>query len=188
MNDSLLIDSRLPTQLWAETMDNANYLQNQLPIRRIGKAVIISEKAWTEVKQDFLDIQIFGSKVSTQISSEKHSKSDVYKIWNGIFIRYIDTTKHLRVWVLKTHQVLIASEPVVNKSKRGSELLVNNSMPAPKRPLRQPAGEPRLRGRPKKRARIEVEYDGSVMLEENLAAERHLQTGVGNLHNSLKRG
>ena len=119
------------------------------------------------------------------IPSKKRSKSDIYKTWNRIFIRYTDTTKNLWVWAPKTHHVLIASEPVVNESKRGSELLINNPMPAPKRPLRQPAGKPRIRERPKKKAWIESKHDGFVVLEESLAAERHLQTGVGNSHDSL---
>ena len=43
MKDSLLIDSGLPTQFWAEAMDTANYLQNRLSTRRT-KTVIISEE------------------------------------------------------------------------------------------------------------------------------------------------
>ena len=166
-------------------MDIANYLQNRPPTKRTDKTVIIPEKAWTKVRQDFSHIRIFGSKVSTHILSEKCFKSDVYKTWNGIFIRYMDTMQHLRVRAPKTDQVLIASEPVVNKSKRECELLVNNSMPAPKRPLRQSAGEPKHQGRSKKRAQIEAEHNGSVVLEESLAAEGHLQTGVGNSHDLL---
>ena len=185
MKDSFLIDSGLPTQFWAEAMDTANYLRNRLPTRRTDKAVIISEEAWTKVRQDLSHIRIFGSRISTHILFEKRFKSDVYKTWNGIFIGYTDTTKHLRVWAPKTHQVFIASKPVVNVSKRGSELLVDNPMPASTRPLRQPAGEPRPRGRPRKRARIEAEYDGPVVLKESLAAKGHLQTGVGNSYDSL---
>ena len=96
MKDSLLIDSGLPTQFWAEAMDTANYLRNRLPTRRT-KTVIIPEEAWTEVRQNLEHVRIFGSTISTHIPSEKRSKSDVYKTWSGIFIGYTDTTKHLRV-------------------------------------------------------------------------------------------
>ena len=82
MKDSLLIDSGLPTQFWAEAMDTANYLRNRLPTRRTDKAVIIPEEAWTKVRQDLSHIRIFGSKISTHIPSKKRSKSDVYKTWN----------------------------------------------------------------------------------------------------------
>ena len=152
MKDSLLINSGLPTQFWAEAMDIANYLQNWLPIRRTDKAVIILEETWTKVKQDLSHIQIFGSKVSTHILSKKRSKSDVYKTWNRIFIGYTNITKYLRVWVPKSYQVLIAKEPIVNKLKWKSKLLVNNPMLASARPLRQYAGKPRPQRRLKKRA------------------------------------
>ena len=104
MKDSLLINSGLLIQFWAEAIDTANYLQNRLPTRRIAdNAVIIPKEAWTEVRQNLEHIRIFGSKISTHIPSEKRSKSNVYKIWNGIFIRYTNTTKHLRVWAPKTY-------------------------------------------------------------------------------------
>ena len=115
-----------------------------MPTKRIAdKTIIIPEEAWTEVKQNLEYIQIFGSRISIYIPSEKRSKSDVYKTWNGKFIGYTDITKHLKTWALKTHQVLIASEPVVNELKRRAELLVENSMPLPLRLLRQPAEEPK---------------------------------------------
>ena len=108
-------------------MDTANYLQNRLPTKRTAdKSIIIPEEAWIEIWQNLEDIQIFGSRVSTHIPSEKRSKSDVYKTWNGIFIRYTNTNKYLRTWAPKTHKVLIASELVVNKSKQGAKLLVEN--------------------------------------------------------------
>ena len=105
MKDSLLIDSKLPNQFWAEAMNITNYLRNRLPTRRIAdKTIIIPEEAWTEVRQNLEHIRIFGSRVSTHIPSEKRSKSNVYKTWNGIFIGYTNTTKHLRMWAPKTHQ------------------------------------------------------------------------------------
>ena len=80
MKDSLLIDSKLLNQFWAKAMDIANYLWNRFLIRRIAdKIIIIPEEAWTEVRQNLEHIQIFGSRVSTHILSEKRFKSDVYK-------------------------------------------------------------------------------------------------------------
>ena len=145
IKDSLLINSKLTNQFWAEAINTANYLRNQLLTRRTAdKTIIISEEAWTEVKQNLEYIQIFDSRVSTYIPSEKRSKSDVYKTWNGIFIGYTDTTKHLRSWAPKTHQVLIASKPVNSKSKQEVELLVDNPIP-PLKLFRQLAGEPKPR-------------------------------------------
>ena len=62
-----------------------------------NKVLIIPKETWTEVRQNLEQIQIFGRKVSIHILSEKCSKSEVYKTWNGIFIGYTNTTKHLRV-------------------------------------------------------------------------------------------
>ena len=51
MKDSLLIDSKLLNQFWAEAMDTANYLQNWLSIKhKTDETIIILEKTWTEVK------------------------------------------------------------------------------------------------------------------------------------------
>lgn len=78
-----------------------------------------------------------------RISPLKSVLNQIYMTWNKIFIGYTDTTKHLKVWAPKTHQVLIASEPIVNKSKQGTELLTENPMPPPPKPLRQLAGKPK---------------------------------------------
>ena len=173
MKDSLFIDSKLPNQFWPEVMDTANYFRNQLPTKRTeDKTIIIPKEAWTEVRQNLEHIQIFGSRVSTYILSEKHSKSDVCKTWNGIFIGYTDTIKHLRTWTSKTHQMLIASKPIVNKSKWEAELLVDNPIPPPKL-LQQPAGKPKPRGWPRKRPRIE-----DTIIEENASGDELAQAIV----------
>ena len=149
-------------------MDTDNYLQNRLPRKHIAdKTIIIPEEAWIGVRQNLEHNRIFGSRVSIHIPSEKRSKSDVYKTWNGIFIEYTDIKKHLRTWAPKTHQVLIANKLVVNESKQEIEFLVENPMPPPPRLLRQLAGEPKQRGRPRKRPCMEnkAEYNVSVEVE-----------------------
>lgn len=149
MKDSLLVDSGLPVNFWADAMDTANYLCNRLPTKRSGsRPAFIPEEAWTSTRQNLEHIRIFGSRVNTFIPNEKHTKSDVRKTWKGIFICYIGTSKHLRVWAPRTHQVLIASKPVVNKGKRGADLLVEHPLPHPEKPLRPQTGEPKLRSRP----------------------------------------
>ena len=47
------------------------------------------------------------------------------------------------------HQVLIASELIVNKSKQYVQLLIENPMPPLPKPLRQPTSKSKLQGRPK---------------------------------------
>ena len=167
MKDLLLIDSGLPNQFLAEAMDTINYLQNRLPTT--NKA-IIPEESWIGTQQNLEHIQIFGRKISIHIPSEKRFKSDVHKTWNWIFLGYTDTTKYLRVWAPKTYQVLIAFEPVVNKSKRGTDLLAENPMPALPKLLRLPTGEPKPWGRPRKKRCVknEIEQDGFANNSANM--------------------
>lgn len=61
MKDSLLIDSGLPINFWAEAMDTSNYLRNRLPTKRADKTIIIPEEAWTEIRQNIEHVRIFGS-------------------------------------------------------------------------------------------------------------------------------
>lgn len=70
MKDSLLIDSGLLLEFWAEAIDIANYLQNQL-FTKSQKGEMISEEAWTEKKQDVSHVKVFGSIVSVLIPKKK---------------------------------------------------------------------------------------------------------------------
>ena len=47
MKDSLLLDSGLPLDFWAEAIDTANYLRNRLPTKS-QKRELIPNEAWTE--------------------------------------------------------------------------------------------------------------------------------------------
>lgn len=44
-----IIDSNLPINFWAETIDITNYLCNQLPTKCNG-SVFIPEKIWTKTR------------------------------------------------------------------------------------------------------------------------------------------
>lgn len=117
MKDSLLIDSDLPLEFWAEAMDTANYLQNRLPTKS-QRGEMIPEETWTGRKQDLSHIKVFGSVVSVLIPKEKRHKSDTHKNWRGIFIGYSqDTAKHVRAWAPKTQQILLVTNPYVNESE-----------------------------------------------------------------------
>lgn len=71
------------------------------------------------------------------------------------------------MWASKTHQVLIASKPIVIKSKPGAKLLVKHPMPPTAKSLRQPGSKPKPKERSKKRPCIEnqVEHDDLVEVE-----------------------
>lgn len=152
MKDSLMIDSGLPQEFWAEAMDTANYLRNRLHTKT-QKGEIIPEEAWTGGKQDVQHLKFFGSVASVVIPKEKSHKSDIYKNWKGIFIGYSqDTTKHIRAWAPKTQQILLVSSPYLDEPEQGAKLLIDHPLElshlttTSKR--KAPTGEPKPRRRP----------------------------------------
>lgn len=153
MKDSFLIDSGLPLEFWVEAMDTANYLQNRLPTKS-QRGELIPEEDWTGEKQDVSHVKVFGSVVSVVIPKEKRYKSNIYKNWKGIFIGYSqDNTKHVRAWAPKTQQILLVSDPYIEKSDQGARLLVDHPLdlshlPSTGLKRKAPIGEPRPRGRP----------------------------------------
>lgn len=64
MKDSLLIDSGLPNNFWAEAMETANYLRNRLPTKSRNHGELIPEEAWTEKRQNLAHVRIFGQPCS----------------------------------------------------------------------------------------------------------------------------
>ena len=98
MKNSMLINSGLPNEFWAEAMETANYLRNRLPTRSKNHGEMIPEKAWTGRQQNLHYIRIFGSLAFCNISEEKRVKSDHGKVWEGILIGYSpNTSKHLHI-------------------------------------------------------------------------------------------
>lgn len=96
IKDLMLINSCLPVNFWAEAIDAVNYFHNYLSTKRDGY-IIIPEEVGMNARQNLEHVRIFGSKLSTFIPMQKRSKSDIQKIWRGIFIGYTETSKHLRV-------------------------------------------------------------------------------------------
>lgn len=80
-------------------------------------------------------MQIFGSRVSMFILIKKHSKSDVVKTWKSILIGYTITFNYLKIWAPCSYQVLIASELVVNKSKKEVNLFMEHLLSSSNKPF-----------------------------------------------------
>ena len=151
MKDSMLIDSGLPNGFWAEAMEAANYLRNRLPTKSKNHGEMIPEESWTGQRQNLQHVRIFGRLVLSNIPQEKRTKSDHQKVSQGILIGYSpDTTKHFRVWAPQTKQVVIASEPYIDESEKGTKLLIKWPLDPVQSKRKAPAGEPRPRGRPRK--------------------------------------
>lgn len=106
-------------------METANYLHNRLPTWSQAYGELIEKEYWTGRKQDLRHICIFRSLVLCNIPKEKKTKSDYWKVWEGILIGYnANIAKHFHIWVPQTNQVVIASELYIDKSKQDAKLLV----------------------------------------------------------------
>lgn len=78
----------------------------------------MSKEKWTGKKQDVSNVKVFGSIISILIPKEQRYKSDIYKNWKEIFIKYSpDTTKHLYAQARKMQQILLIINLYVDKSK-----------------------------------------------------------------------
>lgn len=89
------------------------------------------------------------------------------------FISYTGTSKNLGVWASYTHQVLIASELIVNESKKDADLLVEHLLLILEKPLRPQTSEPKPRGQSCKRP-----YPEDIVREENTSRDKSAQAIV----------
>lgn len=128
IKDSLFIDNALSVNFWNKVMDMANYLYSELSIR-CKSPIFISKEVWTNIKLNLEHIYIFGNRVSTFISSKKHTKLDVQKTWKDIFKDYIKISKHVKIWAFYIYQVFIPSKLIVNMSNKGANLLKKYLLP-----------------------------------------------------------
>lgn len=94
MKNFLLIDNDLLLKFRAKTMNITNYLQNRLSTKNQREELIL-KKAWIGKKYDFGYIKIFDNTINMLIFKEKRHKSDIYKNWKRIFIRYNNITQYM---------------------------------------------------------------------------------------------
>lgn len=149
MKDVLFFNSSFPVIFQAKTINTSNYLRNRL-FTKCFKCTIILEEAQTRNRQNLQYLQIFGYRANPFISSEKHIKSNIYKTQRGIFICYIDTNKHARVWASRTNQVLIANEPILNERQHRVQFLIEYPILLPENLFKILLEEPKLLSQPHK--------------------------------------
>lgn len=96
MNNSLLIDNNFLLEFWAKTIDNANYLQNQLLTKNQRDEIILKE-IWTGKKQNISHIKSFGSVINILILKKRNTNqiririkreysSNTVKKWQNISV------------------------------------------------------------------------------------------------------
>ena len=109
-------------------MEIANYIQNRLPTKNQIDELVL-EEAWTGKKQDVSHMKVFSNIVSVLIPKKKRQKSDIHRNWKGIFVSYNqDTTKQICALAPKTQQILLVSNPYIDKSEQGAKLLIKHAL------------------------------------------------------------
>ena len=151
MKDALLIDSELPIDFWAKAMETANYLRNRLTTKTRGHGEVIPKEKWSGSRQNLSHFRIFGSEVLVDIPKEKRIKTDIQYVWRGILIGYNNkTNKHYRAWAPETKQVIVVSNPFINKSVQDAKLLLDWPLKTGSNSKQKATSKPKPRGRPRK--------------------------------------
>lgn len=91
---SMLDDSGLSRDLWAEAINTANYVKNRSPTKAVKH--MTPEEAWTGKKPNISHLKIFGCKAMVHIPKSKRSKFDA-KSEEKFFVGYGENTKGYRV-------------------------------------------------------------------------------------------
>lgn len=108
--------------------------------------------------------------MSTFIPTKKRIKSDILKTQKNILISYTGFSKYLKAQASYTHQVLIASEPIINKNKKFIDLFVKHLLPLPNKLFQTQTGEPKPRGQLCKKPCSE-----KITIKENVGRDKLVQ-------------
>lgn len=106
---SMLNDSRLPKEFWAEAVSTAAYLVNRSPTRSLQTT---PEEAWTGKKPDLQHLRIFGSLALVHVPKQRRKKFDA-KSQKAVFVGYADGTKGYRVYDPVKRSVQISRDVIV---------------------------------------------------------------------------
>jgi hypothetical protein len=68
----MIQSNTLNLHYWEENINCANYIVNHTPTKDFKN--VTSEEAWTKIKLDVSQFQVFGSEVWTRIPDEKRKK------------------------------------------------------------------------------------------------------------------
>ena len=111
---SMLSESQLPKQFWAEALSTATYLRNRSPT----KAVIDKTpfEAWNQIKPDVKHLRVFGSICYAHIHKTERKKLDP-KSRKAILLGYGENVKGYRLYDLKEKKVFHSRDVLFNEMK-----------------------------------------------------------------------
>ena len=112
---TMLADSKLPQQFWAEALSTAVYLRNRSP----AKAVDVTPfEAWTGTKPRVEHLRVFGCSAYAHIAKEERQKLD-FKAKGCILLGYGTATKGYRLYDPKHEKVFYSRDVVFNENVCG---------------------------------------------------------------------
>lgn len=87
---SMLIESNLSSDYWAEAVSTSAYLRNRSPTVAVNG--MTPEEAWTGNKPDLSHLRVLGCKALVHVPKHKRSKSDA-KAQEYVFFDYCEDSK-----------------------------------------------------------------------------------------------
>lgn len=120
MTRTILIDSKLPKNFWAEAMATAVYIRNRCGARKLnGKT---PEEIWTGKRPTSSHFKIFGCLAYSWIPKELRNKLD-RKATPAIFIGYYENMKAYKLYDPMTKKIFSCKKPIFFENKSGWEEL-----------------------------------------------------------------
>ncbi|CAB0019909.1 unnamed protein product [Nesidiocoris tenuis] len=108
----LLIDGKLPAELWAEAIFTANYINNRTPSRTLNH--ITPFEKWVKRPPSVRHLHIFGSKVYILNKNPNKGKFDA-RATEGVFVGYSEVSKAYRIWMPLTRKIEVTRDVRVLK-------------------------------------------------------------------------
>ena len=88
----LLIHSKLPQSLWAETLMTSCYLVNKSPSSAINFKTPV--EMWSDKAANYFDLKIFGRPAFAHVKQGKHEP----RALKCVFLGYPECIKGYRIW------------------------------------------------------------------------------------------
>ena len=112
---SMLIDSNLPHEFWAEALATAVYLKNRSPTRAVDG--LTPFEALNLVKPVVSHLRVFGCDAYSHISKDERDKL-ASKARKGIFVGYGQETKGYRIYDPDRRKVFFSRDTEFNEERK----------------------------------------------------------------------
>jgi hypothetical protein len=118
---TMLSGTGLPTALWGEAAQTANYVRNRLP-RRYDNRIATPEEMWTGKKTYLGHLRVFGCVAYTHVAKERRGKLDE-TARRGIFVGYTPTTRQYRIFNPQKRTIELYTSVRFDESKKDGDLM-----------------------------------------------------------------